>query len=62
MEHKVTEQWQPRKVKKNKISKGFPYLVATNLAVPLHATDPTIESKLTMPQSTIPSLLPKAHD
>ena len=36
MEHKITEQWQPGKVEINKISKGFPYLVATDLAAPLH--------------------------
>ena len=34
MEHKVIEQWQPGKVEIHKITKNFPYLVATGSNAP----------------------------
>ena len=46
----ITEEWQLGKVKTNKISKGFPYLVASNLTVPLQTKEPTIQPNPAMPQ------------
>lgn len=59
VEHDITEQWQSWNVEINKIIKGFPYLVATDIIAPPKCT-PTTQEVIDSVFGLMPMLLAKA--